>query len=66
MKNMKPVWRMNTGKDPKEDLISFLYSDKEISNAHSAHPSSWYRWEFMGGDDDIIAYETTRTREAKR
>ena len=66
MKNMKPVWRMNMGKDPKEAMKGFLFADKQICEWNFPHPTCGYRWNFIGSGGDIVAYKTTRTREVKR
>jgi hypothetical protein len=66
IKNMKPVWRMNTGTRPKEDIKGLLCADKEICEGCSSQSARMFRWNFIGAGDDIIAYQTTRTREAKR
>lgn len=66
IKAMKPVWRMNKGKDPEERVKGFAFADKEIYECLSGFPSNGYRWSFIGSGGDIYAYQTTRTREAKR
>ena len=69
MKNMKPVWRMNTGNGVPSDFGGFVsYAGRNISlekHGKDRLRRSWY-WDIIGDDCDIYAYQTNRTREAKR
>ena len=63
-KKVKPVWRMNTGNSPKDRsntlAVAFL-------NGTIQEGCKFYNWSL--DDEDcypIYAYQTTRTREAKR
>jgi hypothetical protein len=70
MKNMKPVWRLNTGNGVPSDLdmcgeVSIVSGKiRPVRNRKGFGDTEPSRWELMGSSD-IYAYRTTRTREAK-
>lgn len=67
---MKPIWRMNTGNGVPSDysFVNVLYQEGELYSDYDrirqvTKPCDWVIEE---GHYNIIAYQTTRTREAKR
>jgi hypothetical protein len=71
IKNIKPVWRMNTGNGVPSDLDIYgevaIVSGKirPVRNRKGFGDTEPSRWELMRSSD-IYAYQTTRTRQAKR
>jgi hypothetical protein len=67
MKNMKPVWRLNTGKGVPSAFGGKTYVPDSLL---SIRERSDYKYKdrlwVKTGVYDIYAYQTTRTREAKR
>jgi hypothetical protein len=65
----KPVWRMNTGNGVPSDLGDyFIFKSgdiREINKNNRARLSSLSMFVNAGCALDIVAYQTTRTREAK-
>lgn len=67
-KIMKPVWRLNTDNGVPIDL-GFKMVTKTLRNGHAseAHKNDNGFWSLDRPDQlAIYAYQTTRTREAKR
>lgn len=63
---MKPVWRMNTGNEVPSDLgDKIMHEGLEVeieTTERLKHPLVWMKY---GDGNNVIAYQTNRTKEAK-
>ena len=65
-KKLKPVWRMNTGRHPKEKIQGYAVSkDNMFFDLRSSISGTSFDCRF-DSIVDIYAYQTNRMREAKR
>lgn len=60
----KPVWRVSTGNPPPKNDSLYPYNII-CANGNTSKASMCVDFSFQDQPDDVVAYQTTRTREAK-
>lgn len=60
----KPVWRMNSGNPPPKDDSLYPYKIA-CANGGISKASMCVDWSLQDQPDDVVAYQTNRTRKAK-
>lgn len=63
---IKPVWRLNKGEGVPSDLGAYVVYVGDNGKLPTVKNESDYLWLLGKHPNEIYAYQTTRTRKAKR